>query len=288
MNTYFIRGLNKFGLLEHLNVNGRILLNEKPFTIPVQEKVGFSNLFMSEPWMVDLLKIILPLADKKFVDVGVNIGQTLLKLRSVSEIDYVGFEPNEQCIHYTKKLIKANNIRNTQLLPVGISDKTGLGELIFFYESTVDSCASIIADYRPDQQIDRKEYVPLFDMNAIKNTIGLDEISVLKVDVEGAELEVLQSFESEIATHQPIIMIEILPAYNAENKTRIDRQNAIQSLLKKHQYNIFRVMKENEKLTELKAINEVGIHGDLNACEYVMVPSAKTAAFAERCKGLNQ
>jgi hypothetical protein len=51
---------------------------------------------------------------------------------------------------------------------------------------------------------------------------------------------------------------------------------------------MFRVMKENEKLTELKAINEVGIHGDLNACEYVMVPSAKTAAFAERCKGLNQ
>ena len=50
--------------------------------------------------MIDILKIVLPIENKKFIDVGVNIGQTLLKLKSVSsEIDYIGFEPNPICVN---------------------------------------------------------------------------------------------------------------------------------------------------------------------------------------------
>ncbi|MBL4657982.1 MAG: FkbM family methyltransferase [Flavobacteriales bacterium] len=275
-----IKVLNRLRVLKYLNVNGGISLNGKHFKIPILEKVGFSNLVMSEPWMIDLLKIVMPIEEKVFVDVGVNIGQTLLKLRCVSDSsDYIGFEPNPLCINYVNRLIKENGIKNSVLVPVGISDKSELGELTFFYESGTDSSASMIENFRPGQKMDRKEYIPLLDLGEIKKTINLDQLSVLKIDVEGAELEVLRSFYNEIKENNPIILIEILPAYDEQNKNRINRQNEIQKLLKELGYTIFTVIKQNEILLDLKEISEMGIHSDLNACEYVMVPDSKKEEF---------
>ena len=285
MNTILIRALNKFRLLRYLNINGRIKLNNKKFEIPILQKVGFENLFMSEPWMIEILKIALPIENRCFVDVGVNVGQTLMKLRSVSsEIKYIGFEPNPMCVYYVSQLVKENDLKNTSIIPVGVSDNTEIGVLNFFYSSVTDSSASMIAEFRPEQKIERKEYIPLFDLNRIKNAIDFNAISVLKVDVEGAELEVLESFYSAIKEYLPLILIEILPAYNEDNIFRIERQNRIQNMLIKAEYSIFRVIKENDILLDLEEIPNIEIHSDLNRCEYVMVPNAKKRKFENSCQ----
>lgn len=39
---------------------------------------------MTEMWMVEVLKHLLLLKPGTFIDIGANIGQTLLKLRAVS------------------------------------------------------------------------------------------------------------------------------------------------------------------------------------------------------------
>lgn len=285
MNTIFIRALNKFRILRFLNINGAISLNKKRFKIPILQKVGFSNLFMSEPWMIDILKIILPIENKKFIDVGVNIGQTLLKLKSVSsEIDYVGFEPNPICVNYASKLIKENDFDNTLLIPSGISDKNEMGVLNFFSQSETDSAASMIEDFRPNQKTFKKEFIPLFDLNSLKTKIYLGSISILKIDVEGAELEVLNSFKKEIEEKNPIILIEILPVYDLQNMRRIERQNKIQNMLKGLKYTIFRVIKQDDILLDLQEISEIGIHGNINDCEYVMVPKLKKEVFKNNCQ----
>lgn len=285
MNTFFIKALNKLQLLSYLNVNGSVQLNNKRFIIPLTQGIGFSNLFMSEPWMVKLLQIILPLNSKKFVDVGVNVGQTLLKVRSVSpDIEYIGFEPNPMCVNYVSTLLKENDLGDITLIPVGVSDQSEIGVLNFFYESTTDSSASMIENFRPDQKVDRQEFIPLFNLEKINEAANLKDISVLKIDVEGAELEVLNSFKEIIQSQQPIIMIEILPAYKEENTFRVERQNKIQEILKETGYSIYRVIKQNEQLLDVKLINEIGIHSELNDCEYVMVPKNKCAAFEDSKK----
>lgn len=249
------------------------------------QKVGFGNLSMSEPWMVEILNIVLSLDNKIFVDVGVNVGQTLMKLRSVSsEIKYIGFEPNPMCVNYVSQLVKENDFNNISIIPVGISDKTEVGVLNFFYASRTDSSASMISEFRPEQKIERKEYIPLFDLRKIMDAIDLNAISVLKIDVEGAELEVLNSFYSLIKDQKPIILIEILPAYNKENIFRIKRQNKIQTMLNKAEYSIFRVIKENDILLDLEEISDIEIHSDLNRCEYVMVPNVKKNKFKNSCQ----
>ncbi len=287
MNKVFVRVLNKINLLKYFNLKSSIFLNKKRFVIPVNGGIGFSNLFMSEPWMIQVLKIVLQIDSKRFVDVGVNIGQTLLKLRSVSEaIPYIGFEPNPICVNYTNTLVDINSLKNVALIPIGISNENKVGKLVFFSEGKSDSSASIIENFRPHQKIFKKEFIPLFNLKSIKSVIGDEPFSVLKIDVEGAELEVIQSFIEDIKSYAPIILIEILPAYSEKNTERINRQNEIQSILIDLNYSMFRVIKNNEALVSFEEIKKIEIHSDENACEYVMVPNSKKDHFISLYKSM--
>ncbi len=285
MNVFIVKVLKKINAFKFFNFSVRTTINNRNFKIPISDNIGYSNLVTSEPWMLDVLKIILPLGEKRFFDIGVNTGQTLLKLKSVSsKIEYIGFEPNPFCVGYTSKLISKNNFKNTTLIPVGVSNKTEVGELHFIEKSAVDSSASMITEFRQNHAIKRKAYIPLFDVEHLNAKINFEGISILKIDVEGAELEVLISFKSYIAKSEPIILLEILPAYNKENTFRISRQNEIQELFIGLNYSFFRIVKQNDLLINLEAITEIGIHADLSACDYVIVPRTKIEAFTRSYK----
>lgn len=286
MNKFFLRVLNKFNLLHKVNVVGKIILNNKQFKIPVLGKTGFLNMWMTEPWMIKLLEIVVPLSPGIFVDVGVNSGQTLLKLKSVSgQTEYIGFEPNPSCIFYVNELVRINGFKNVSLLPVGISTETQLGKLFFFDESAMDSSASIVADFRPGQKIEKAEYIPVFSIVAIKQKMDIGKIGIIKIDVEGGELEVLSDLETDIIANQPILLIEILPVYKEDNIKRLQRQNGIEALFLKWDYTVYRVIKQHEQLMDIVEITGIGIHTDLNCCEYAVVPRRLKEDFQKSISG---
>ena len=259
---------------------GTISLNNRNFKIPVLGKTGFLNMWMTEPWMIKLLELVVPLSKGVFIDVGVNTGQTLVKLKSVnSQVDYIGFEPNPTCIYYVNELIRLNEFKNISLIPVGLSNESQIGKLIFFDTSSTDSSASIVEDFRPDHKIAKTEFIPIFNMATIRQYLQISKIGIVKIDVEGGELEVLQGMEHEIISGQPIILLEILPAYDKENSNRIKRQHEVEKLFSNWGYSIFRIIKNNDQLVSLEVINEIGIHGNLNACEYVVVPGILNEEF---------
>ncbi len=290
MHRTFVRILNRLGLVKKFNLTSTVRLNNKSLAIPLLKGTGLPNFYISEPWMIDLLKIVIPIDNKRFIDVGVNVGQTLLKLRSVSwDIDYVGFEPNSNCVQYVTTLVKLNKFENFRLIPVGIADETSLGELKFFTDRETDDAASILEEFRPEQPVISRAYIPIFTSKDIQETINLDEISILKIDVEGAELEVVKSFYEDIKTKNPIIFIEILPAYSEDNTYRLDRQNEIVKLLKDANYCIFHVQKPTDELIGFNELTDIGVHSDITACDYVMVPQSKREAFLENvAKFLNK
>ena len=282
MSKFLLRVLNKLNLLHRFNLTGKIILNGKIFRIPIMGRTGFLNMWMTEPWMIELLKIVLPVSEGIFIDVGVNSGQTLLKVKSVSaDIEYIGFEPNPTCIYYVNDLSRINEFKNVTLIPAGISTESQVAKLFFFDKSEMDSSASIVKDFRPDQKIEKTEFIPVFNMATVKQSLDIGKIGVIKIDVEGGELEVLSSMKNEIVLNQPVILIEILPAYREDNFIRIQRQNEIQQLFKDWGYSVFRVIKENEQLLQIEAIVEIGIHGDLNRCEYIAVPGHVKESFLE-------
>ncbi|MCB9262679.1 MAG: FkbM family methyltransferase [Flavobacteriales bacterium] len=199
MNRFFVRALNRLGLVNKVSTASTLTLNNRTYNIPLLKGVGMPNFYISEPWMIDVMKLVLSIENKRFLDIGVNVGQTLLKLKSVSpEIDYIGFEPNPTCVDYVNKLIKRNGIANARLVPVGLADRTMLGELKFYDTKDADDTASILEEFRPEQKVVGRQYIPLFSVDDLKKTLDLSEISVVKIDVEGADWKWLKAFRKNL------------------------------------------------------------------------------------------
>jgi FkbM family methyltransferase len=233
--------------------------------------MGIDNLFPQELWMVDVMRKLLENRGGTFIDVGANIGQTLMSLRSISDMEYVGIEPNPACLTYLDQLIRANDIQNCTIIPCAINVEDKLDLLECYHENRTDSTASIIPEYRPDHTAIRSIPVVSLSADTISKSIGLNNAAVIKIDVEGAELEVLRSFRNIISAQRPAIVIEILPAYNKENVIRVDRQKEIQKLMFDLDYKLFGIKKSNGKFVGLEALDNIPIHGDVNASDYVFM-----------------
>ncbi len=275
MKKLFIRGLRKFGILKRISIYPKVTINDHPFHIPIINETGINNyLHLSESWMQFILsKLLSP--ETTFLDIGVNLGQTLLKVKAVDKsIPYIGFEPNPTCVNYINNLVSANSFQDTAIYPVGISDSSSVLNLNLFSDDEHDSSASIIEDFRGSTSIKKSINVPVFKFEDI-SIEKASNIGVIKIDVEGAEVEVLSGIKQHLKSQRPFVLIEILPAYNAENIKRISRQDLIQDLLSECDYSFFRIVKPQGEFEHIEKIESFGIHSDLNKCDYILSPKER-------------
>lgn len=266
--------IDQSGMCSCFNFTVRQRVHGKSVRIPIIKGFGFANLSMSETWMLGLLKCLLEHKKGAFLDVGVNIGQTLIKLKCIDqERRYIGFEPNPACVFYANELIRENCFPNCTLLPVALFSANDILELDLFDGTEMDSAASLIKGFRSSRKIYRTQYVAAVSFAWIAQTVAMPDIGIVKIDVEGAELEVIKSLEETLLNHRPLVVAEILPVYEAHNRQRKDRQDQIEKILYNLNYTMFRVVKtKNGAFDGLLELTTLGIHSDLSQCDYVFVP----------------
>lgn len=275
MNVKFLQKLmRRSRLLKFVNILGQVKIGNKRFKIPLIHEMGIGNLAPTEPWMMELIPDLLNQRPGTFVDIGANIGQTLLKLESIApDTNYVGIEPNPACVYYLRELIKVNNFQNCTVIPTGCYDRDTLLELFMMSASEVNSGATVIQNYRPQNKIYDRQFVPVFAFDALVSAFGIEQIAIIKIDVEGAELEVIQGMRQNLSHHQPFMFVEILPAYNLQNGVRLERQEKIQEIMHELDYDIWRILKDPDNhLKELQKLEGFDIHADLNKCDYLFMP----------------
>lgn len=231
--------------------------------------------------MTDLLAKVLRKQPGVFMDVGVNLGQTLVKAKAIEPArEYLGFEPNPLCVSYVQNLIRENRFENTTLVPVGLFTENRVLGLDLFSESGTDSAASLISGFRPGEKIHSRVFVPVFAFDSLAELFGEKTVGVVKIDVEGAELEVIKSLMNVIKRDHPVFLMEVLPVYSEENIFRKTRQDELESLFKNEGYRIFRVRKnESGRFSSVDPIEEIGIHSDIGMSDYVIVPSGQAAEW---------
>lgn len=271
-------------IFSRLKMEGYLNLDVKlkeGITAPVIGGLGYGNIFGTEKWMSEVLTALLDGSKGCFVDVGVNIGQTLIKLKSIDRnIEYIGFEPNPICVFYAEKLISINKFPNTKIIPAGISNDNEIVTLKLFSTDTTDSSASIIDNFRPDQAVVQEKNIVVLRDDKIKID---SKIAFIKIDVEGAELMVIEGLNRFIKRDRPGIIIEILPVYKAENQERLGRQNAILKIMKDLQYAILKIMKNpDETLKGVIRIEDIGIHSDASHCDYLFIPEERATEVLEQ------
>lgn len=273
-----LRALNKLGILKHITFTGTMVLSGKRTKLPMVKGVGFAYVLDSGHFMEDLLRVLIPLFPGTFVDVGVNIGQTLIKLRSAwPDVPYVGFEPNPVCVDYTERLIAANGYRNASIIPAALTDEDGDGSLLLWQgDDPDDSTATLIKDFRAKSASEKEIPVRLVRWRSFEIRSNPAKLGVVKVDVEGGELEVLVTMQARINSDRPVVVVEVLPTYDPPKRMRSERQRGIERMAAACELRIFRIHKGDRSIS-LEALTEFGISNDLRTADHLLVPAERVS-----------
>lgn len=272
-----IRALNKAGLLRHLTFSVPIRLSGKRTWIPIVKGVGSTYVLEFEPFMDALIGRLIPLFPGTFVDVGVNIGQTLIKVKSAfPSQEYLGFEPNDTCVAYVHRLIEQNGFTQVRLISAGLSDRDGSASLVLPSGDADDSSATLLTDLRQPGVAQREVTVDLVTWSTASRAQAIGRLGVVKIDVEGSELFVLQQLELRLQDDRPITIVEVLPTYEPPDPKRSSRNHAIEALCQRCDLSIHRIHKKEDPV-RLERITAFGVHSHLHWSDHLLVPSEREA-----------
>jgi len=259
-------------IFKRFNYSRTIYLNNRRIIVPSINGISYIS---SELWMFELLREIVRETKGIFLDIGVNVGQTLVKLKALDpDRDYVGFEPNPTCIYYVNELLKANKFCNCTLVPIGLFTDDGLLSLGMYTDDPSDASASLIDEFRPGGIIRAQIFVPTFRYDSVALLLGIGSVGIVKIDVEGAEIEVLRSLAGMIQRDKPVILLEVVPSYAIA--FRIDRQKELEGFLQGINYTIYRVDKtKTDGFAGLKQIDSFTNFDDSTQSDYVAYPDGQ-------------
>ncbi len=253
-------------------------LNGKRFRVPILGGLGAAMRHRHEPWMLQNLIEVEKHADGCFVDVGVNLGQTLLAVKSIRpDWEYVGFEPNPYCIFYVMNVVKANDLDACTVYPFGIGESTGAMDLRL--NSLTGGEGSIVAGFRSESQYKRRIKVPILGPEFLPDELMERKVGVLKVDVEGGELDVFRAMVAVLEKNKPLIISELLPVGDPASEQgtfRKERQDALLPIFRDLGYRIIRLHIDGSR----ELLDDIEVHSEIRLSNYLFVPAEKVDLFA--------
>jgi FkbM family methyltransferase len=223
--------------------------------------------------MDEIIKGCYAVSQGTFIDIGANVGQTLLKVKSLfSEIAYVGFEPNIHCAGYISALISSNNFQECAIFPIGLGCEEKVTPL--FYENHTDPKATVIDNFRGNEHALQRQTVMIRDAGTFIAALGIPDIAIIKIDVEGYEAAVLSGVRHILQRQRPFVICEVLRTHSPTHPShalRVRSRTVCETLLHELDY----------------AIRGVNRAQTLDACSYmsdtytnyVFVPQEKAARF---------
>lgn len=142
-----------------------------------------------------------------FIDIGANMGLRSLLPLSMG-LHCILFEPNGELRDFTTELFALNELGGYELANVCLGNRVGTAA---FYLSANPYMSSLDSGWAADQGTSRKIEVPMTTLDDWM--AGRPELSqraaLLKIDVEGAELGVLEGGRQYIARLRPPVICEV-------------------------------------------------------------------------------
>jgi FkbM family methyltransferase len=169
-----------------------------PATISARD---FRGAFESEREVLDdLLRSVT--ADDVFWDVGANVGvyTCFVSSRISDSSNLIAFEPHPDIRSYLMKNIK-ENAPKSRIVPYGLSSTEQTQEL-----SEIGLAGHTIADTGDHETVE----IDLVTAQSATEDRGLPQPTVVKMDIEGAELAALNGFGS-VLDHVRLLYCEVHP-----------------------------------------------------------------------------
>ncbi|WP_354702481.1 FkbM family methyltransferase [Paraconexibacter sp. AEG42_29] len=174
---------------------------------PYWETQSFGMLAgVHEPMVQEAMRRTLP-AGGTFVDVGCNIGVTALTgARLVGGGGRViAVDAQLESVMATRANAVANEMGQITAVHAAVSASDGSAAIIVAPESLWTRLASVSEDVHEV----RRDVVPAVTLDTLLARHGVHRVDAVKIDVEGAELLVLDGMRETIRCHRPAIICEM-------------------------------------------------------------------------------
>lgn len=242
----------------------------KSWRIPVIDYMGYglAQGHLQEEWIFVELQRQFKLTNiAAFIDIGTNIGQTLIKVKSLDPgVSYYGFDPNPNCIYYLNNLVRLNKLTNVAVSCLGLGQMHQLST--FRYAGMDDVCGTLAGDSAKELKSNLSMTIPVWPLDDIQFDFARLGKVVIKVDVEGYELEVFKGANNFLAKYNPIVFVEILPHHHSPELKR--RAELVFTMFHALEYKIFQIQKSG---AHVQIIGIADNPEDFDAVDYVFIPS---------------
>jgi FkbM family methyltransferase len=207
------------------------------------------------PFVVDYLR-----RGDVFVDVGANIGVYSLLASTIPDVTILAFEPSSLAYQRLLENLRINGLNQVKAhnIALGSADRTG-------YLTTDKDTTNRIVD--PENTNSRFiEPVTVRSLDSFFREYHVQKPSLIKIDVEGHELAVLEGAWETITAARPVLIIEQ------------NRPGQLRKLLGTLGYRFYRYVPADRALvlTEERENDQnlIAIHHDTSACQRVASPEA--------------
>ncbi len=139
------------------------------------------------------------------LDIGANTGYYSLVAAPRAAHVYA-FEPAPLLRKAIEANCKLNNLENIVVVPIAAGAGPGTATL---YLSATDNTG--MTGMRPAENFSgRQETVAVMDIDGWLFSQQIEKVDLVKIDVEGAEMEVLQGMSGMLDSNNPVIFIEVI------------------------------------------------------------------------------
>ena len=181
----------------------------------------------------------LPLAGKVVYDVGAFEGLiTLFFARKAKQV--FSWEPNPRNYARATTNVRLNNLTNVQILNRGISNVPGTIDLLYdpLMPGAGSGDAAIKDQIGGSVKSAQRISIPVcrLDDEVAQNSLPLPDL--VKIDIEGMELQALQGMHALLMDHRPELYIEM---HGATAKEKVENAQAVTSFLEERDYRMYDV-----------------------------------------------
>ena len=143
-------------------------------------------------------------------DVGANIGLYSLGLAALAPRGRVfAFEPSPGSAEFLRANLRRNQAENVEVFATALADREGT---VSFHDVPFFTAGSFTAEegtwLGSDAVGSTLVQVPCTTLDAFVEDHAVERVDLLKIDVEGAELAVLEGGVKTLAAHRPTVVME--------------------------------------------------------------------------------
>jgi len=195
--------------------------------VDVNDHIGFTSFVRNEPFetMVHTISRNIGIAKGDVIlDIGANIGTASIPICRETGCELAAIEASKETAALLLRNIALNQVK-AHVGVVALSSNDAAGQFLKLHLRDGNRGAnSLVEDWSPSRAVSAYELVPTMTLDQyIEQSLFAARIKLIKIDVEGAELDVVLGGKSFLERNTAPILMEYRPDANAQARGKLEQ-----------------------------------------------------------------